>query len=46
MEFLSDENIVLSYKRARKSRKNKQEVFLWDYNLESNLLNLREDLLT
>lgn len=44
MKFLSNENLMLSYRQARKSRKNKQEVYLWDLNFEENILNLKRDL--
>lgn len=44
MKFLSDENLMSAYKKARKSRKGKQEVYLWDLNMEQNLLKLKNDL--
>jgi len=37
MEFLSNENLMLAYRQARKSRKDKKEVYLWDLNLELNV---------
>ena len=46
MKFLSNENLMLAYRNARKSRKWKEEVYLWDYNLEENLLKLKQDLET
>lgn len=44
MKFLSNENLMLAYKNARKSRKSKSEVYLWDVNCEENLLKLKKDL--
>ena len=44
MEFLTYENILLSYKTARKSRKDKQEVYLFDLNMEENLIKMFNDL--
>jgi hypothetical protein len=46
MKFLSNENLMLAYKNAKKSRKKKEEVYVWDYNLEENLLKLKRDLET
>lgn len=44
MEFLSNKNLMLAYRQARKSRKDKQEVYLWDLNFEENILKLKRDL--
>lgn len=44
MKFLSNENLMLAYKKARQSRKDKQEVYLWDLNFEENILKLKRDL--
>ena len=44
MEFLSNKNLMLAYKRAKKSRKDKQEVYIWDLNFEENILKLKRDL--
>lgn len=44
MEFLSYENLFFSYKKARKSRKNKQEVYFFDLKMEENLIKIFHDL--
>ena len=40
MDFLSNENLMLAYRKAKKSRKYKQEVYLWDLNFEENIIRL------
>ena len=44
MDFLSNENLMLAYRKAKKSRKYKQEVYLWDLNFEENIIKLKRDL--
>lgn len=46
MTFLTVENVFLAYKKAKKSRKTKREVYEWDYNFELNIRNLKNDLLS
>jgi hypothetical protein len=38
MTIFTPKNILRAYKLARKSRKNKQEVYMFDQQLESRLL--------
>gem|GEM_PF-1269002 len=42
--FLIAKNIMRAYKKARRSRKKKQEVYFFDLNLEKNILSMLEDL--
>lgn len=44
MKFLSYENLLLAYKNARKSRKDKQEVYLFDLNMEEKIFKMFEDI--
>lgn len=44
MKFLSIENLMLAYKNALKSRKNKHEVYVRNQNCESNLNQMYEEL--
>ena len=44
MTIFTAKNILKAYKLARKSRKKKQEVFLFDLNFEANILNMISDL--
>ncbi|MDR1945039.1 MAG: hypothetical protein LBQ59_02945 [Candidatus Peribacteria bacterium] len=44
MTIFTAENILNAYKLARKSRKSKQEVYLFDRNLEIKLTDMLEDL--
>lgn len=44
MDFLSYSNLLQSYKLARKSRKNKMEVYVFDLKLEENLLKMYTDI--
>jgi RNA-directed DNA polymerase len=43
-EIFTARNILNAYKLARKSRKNKQEVYMFDQNLERRLIQMLEDL--
>lgn len=38
MSFLNAKNLMIAYKKARKSRKEKQEVYLFEQQLEARLL--------
>ena len=44
MEFLSYSNLLQSYASARKSRKQKLEVYVFDLKMEENLLKMYSDL--
>lgn len=44
MTFLNNSNILGAYKLARKARKNKKEVYLFDQQLETRLLDIINDL--
>jgi len=44
MTIFTAKNIMDAYKLARKSRKTKQEVYLFDQNLEERLLKILDDL--
>lgn len=44
MTIFTPRNILKAYKLARKSRKKKQEVFLFDWNFEINILWILNDL--
>ena len=44
MTIFTAENILNAYKLARKSRKTKQEVYMFDQNLEQRLLAMLDDL--
>lgn len=46
MSFLNAKNLMIAYKKARKSRKEKQEVYLFEQQLEARLLKLLDDLKT
>lgn len=46
MKFLSNENLLLAYKKAKKSRKYKSEVYLWDLNFEENIFKMKNDLIS
>lgn len=35
---------MLAYRKAYKSRKNKQEAYIWNYNMEENIIKLKNDL--
>ncbi len=44
MNFLTAKNILEAYKNARKSRKNKYEVYLFDQNREERLFKMLDEL--
>jgi hypothetical protein len=44
MTIFTAKNILNAYKLARKSRKKKQEVYMFDQNLERRLLKMLSDL--
>jgi len=44
MYFLSNKNILECYKKALKSRKYKQEVYLFNLNFEENILKIISDI--
>jgi len=44
MNFLNAKNILEAYKNARKSRKNKYEVYLFDQNREERLFKMLDEL--
>ncbi|MCF7793247.1 MAG: reverse transcriptase/maturase family protein [Candidatus Cloacimonetes bacterium] len=44
-EIYSWKNLVTAFKKARKSKRSKEEVADFEYNLENNLLNIQESLL-
>lgn len=44
MTIFTATNILNAYKKARKSRKDKQEVYMFDQNLERRLLDVIDDL--
>ena len=43
-EIFTPKNILNAYKLARKSRKKKQEVYIFDLHLEENILKMLDDL--
>ncbi|MDR2457405.1 MAG: hypothetical protein LBD41_02880 [Clostridiales Family XIII bacterium] len=44
MTIFTPKNILTAYCFARRSRRKKQEVYIFDRNLELNLLNMLKDL--
>jgi len=44
MTFLNNKNLMFAYKLARKARKNKQEVYLFEQQLEMRILDILSDL--
>ena len=44
VDFLSEQNILESYQKAKKSRKTKEEVFLFDMKFAQNIVKIKNDL--
>lgn len=45
-QITSFENLLLAFKKAEKAKKNNKEVLKFSYNLENNLLELKNQLET